>query len=86
MWEKGRKGNAWKGSLIGGNAHREIMFRNGYGKDSPSFVAKCTLSVGEGKEELGAEPGKKYFVLTIHKIIWKSMDNLGGYMQKSLER
>lgn len=60
--------NAWKGSLIGGNAHRQIMFRNGYSKNSPSFTAKCTLSVGQGKEEWGAEPGKEYFILTVQEI------------------
>ena len=47
----------------------EVMFRNGYSKNSPSFIAECTLSVGTGKEEWGAEKGKKYFVLTIHKIL-----------------
>lgn len=47
---------------------RGILFRNGYSKYSPSFVAKCTLSVGKGKEEWGAEPEKEYFVLTIHRI------------------
>lgn len=65
--------NAWKGSLIGGNAHRKIMFRNGYSKISPSFVAKCTLSVGTGKEEWGAEKGKEYFILTIHEILRKGV-------------
>lgn len=51
------------------NICKEIMFRNGYDKDSPSFIAKCTLSVGTGKEEWGAEKGEKYFVLTIHDIL-----------------
>lgn len=64
--------NVWKGSLIGGMAHREIMFRNGYSKDSPSFIAKCTLSIGAGKEEWGAEHGKEYFILTIHEILNRS--------------
>lgn len=45
------------------------MFRNGYRKDSPSFIAKCTLSVGTGKEEWGAEKGKEYFVLTINEKV-----------------
>ena len=45
-----------------------IMFRNGYSKTSPSFIAKCTLSVGTGKEEWGAENDKHYFVLKIHDI------------------
>jgi len=61
--------NAWKGSLIGGNANREIMFRNGYSRKSPSFIAICTLSVGVGKVEWGAERDRKYFVLTIHEIV-----------------
>lgn len=51
------------------NPEREIMFRNGYSKDSPSFIAKCTLSIGTGKEEWGAEKDKQYFVLTIHEIM-----------------
>ena len=46
-----------------------ICFRNGCSKDSPSFVAKCTLSVGTGKEEWGAEPQKEYFILTVKEIL-----------------
>lgn len=62
----------YDGELInpfGENPEREIMFRNGYNKDSPSFIAKCTLSIGTGKEEWGAEKDKQYFVLTIHEIM-----------------
>ena len=44
------------------------MFLNGYGKNSPSFIAKCTLSIGTGKEAWGAEKNKDYFILTIHEI------------------
>lgn len=50
------------------NITQEIMFRNGYSKNSPSFIAKCTLSVGTGKEEWGAEAGKKYYTLKILEI------------------
>lgn len=46
----------------------EVMFRNGYRKNSPSFIAKCTLSIGIGKEEWGAEKDKKYFVLTVQEV------------------
>ena len=49
----------------------KIMFRNGYGKNSPSFIAECTLSAGTGKEELGAEREKQYFVLKVHEILEK---------------
>jgi len=55
----------WQGSLIGGQAQRKIMFRNGYSKNSPSFIASCTLSIGFGHPEWGAEPNKKYYVLHI---------------------
>lgn len=51
-----------------------ILFRNGYSKNSPSFIAKCTLSVGTGKEEWGAEKGKEYFILTVQEILKGSDD------------
>lgn len=60
----------------------EVRFNNGYSKGCPSFIADCSLSVGEGKEEWGAEKGKCYYVLHIKKIRWKSMDGLGGYTKK----
>ena len=41
--------------------------RNGYSKDSPEIVCKCTLQFGEGKPEWGAEPGKMYYVLKIQE-------------------
>lgn len=65
-----------------GNEQKQIMFRNGYNKNSPSFVADCSLDIKHGKTEWGAEEDIDYYVLTIHKIVWKSMDNLGGYLRK----
>lgn len=52
----------------------EIMFRNGYSKNSPSFITKCTLSIGTGKEEWGAEKDKEYFILTVQEILKGSED------------
>lgn len=69
--------------LKSGNSEKylaQVMFRNGYGKNSPSFIADCSLNIKQGKAEWGAEKGVDYYVLTIHKIIWKSMDNMGGYL------
>lgn len=65
--------NLWSGCNIlkPVDGLREIRFRNGYAKDSPSFVAWCTLAIGTGKEEWGAEKDKEYFVLTIHRILRK---------------
>ena len=45
-----------------------VMFRNGYSKNSPSFIAVCTLSIGHGHPEWGAEPNKKYYILHIVEI------------------
>lgn len=58
----------WQGSLIGGLAKREVMFRNGYSKDSPSFIAECSIRIGYGKTEWGAIPSESYYILEIHKI------------------
>lgn len=45
-----------------------ILFRNGYSRTSPSFRALCTVGIGEGRAEWGAEPGKEYYVIHIHEI------------------
>lgn len=59
--------NQLKDIGVGGSIF--VCFRNGYSKKSPSFVAECTLSIGTGKEEWGAEKGEKYFILTVQEII-----------------
>lgn len=47
----------------------DVMFRNGYSKNSPSFIAKCSLSIGVGKEKWGAQKDVQYFILTVKEII-----------------
>lgn len=51
------------------NKQVEIVFRNGYKHNSPSVKCLCSLSVGTGKKEWGAEEGKKYYILEILEII-----------------
>lgn len=46
----------------------DIMFRNGYSKDSPYIICECTLSINTGRAEWGAESDKEYYVLRIHNI------------------
>lgn len=46
----------------------EIILRNGYRHNSPKIKCKCSLSIGIGKEEWGAIPGKDYYILEIIKI------------------
>lgn len=45
-----------------------VMFRNGYSGNAPSFVADVGLDIKTGREEWGAEPGKEYYALRIHEI------------------
>lgn len=46
----------------------EVLFRNGYSSNSPSFTAICHLKVGAGKEKWGAVAGVEYYVLKIDRI------------------
>lgn len=58
----------WQGSLIGGNAIREIKLRNGYSANSPYIIAECKLRIGKGKAEWGAEKDKEYYILDIQGV------------------
>lgn len=51
------------------NCERYILFRNGYSSDSPQFVARCGIGIGEGKPEWGAEEGEMYYILKIKEIL-----------------
>ena len=43
----------------------DVIFRNGYSNDSPTYKFRCYLSIGEGKEEWGAVKGEQYYILNI---------------------
>ena len=47
-----------------------VIFRNGYGRNCPEFLANCTLAVKEGRPDWGAEPGVKYYTLQIQEIVY----------------
>ena len=48
----------------------DVIFRNGYSKNSPQIKCKCIFKgKGQGKEEWGAELGKIYYVLEIIDIL-----------------
>ena len=51
------------------NNQREIVFRNGYGFRVPQIKCACTLSIGKGKQEWGAEKDKIYYILHIKEIL-----------------
>lgn len=46
-----------------------VIFKNGYGKDSPQIKCLVHITKGQGKAAWGAIPGKEYFVLHIEKIL-----------------
>ena len=46
-----------------------VIFRNGYSADAPQIRALCSLRAGEGREEWGAVPGKRYYILEIKEIL-----------------
>lgn len=47
---------------------QEIIFRNGYSKDSKAIKARCRLRIGKGRPEWGAEPDKQYYILEILNV------------------
>ncbi len=59
--------NVWGYPSYWGEEHK-VRFRNGYSSRSPFAIAACTLSTGQGREEWGAMPGVKYYVLHIVRI------------------
>lgn len=47
---------------------RNIIFRNGYGRNAPQAMASVRLRIGEGNAEWGAVPGVQYYVLEILEV------------------
>lgn len=47
---------------------QEIIFRDGYSKDSKAIKARCRLRTGKGRPEWGAEPDKQYYILEILNV------------------
>ncbi len=48
----------------------DVIFRNGYSKNSPQVKCKCIFKgKGTGKPEWGAESNKEYYILEILEIV-----------------
>lgn len=45
-----------------------VIFRNGYSKKSPQIKCFCSLDKGIGKEEWGADPDERYYILKIDRV------------------
>lgn len=59
---------------------QEIIFRNGYSKNSKAIKARCRLWIGKGKTEWGAEPDKQYYILEILNIEELAADRMRKVM------
>lgn len=64
-----RFSHLWGTSFLDGKTEREIVFRNGYNKDSPTFIAVCTIDEGVGNPKWGADYGVRVYRLHIKRII-----------------
>ncbi|HIQ91023.1 MAG TPA: ASCH domain-containing protein [Candidatus Coprosoma intestinipullorum] len=49
--------------------HETIMFRNGYSSEIPAIKCEVEITRGYGREDWGAEPDKKYYVLKILNVM-----------------
>lgn len=55
--------------LFNNDVMLDVLFRNGYSKNSPQIKCKCIFKgKSTGKQEWGAEPNKKYYVLEILEV------------------
>lgn len=48
---------------------KPVVLQNGYGRKARQVEVMCTLSIGTGKPEWGAEQGKEYYrfhIQTVH--------------------
>lgn len=52
-------------AIISPYNEKEIILRNGYKRESPSLLCHCTLDMGTGKKEWGAQKDKRYYILKI---------------------
>lgn len=50
-----------------------VVFYHGYRSDRPYMVLECLgIEAGSGKENWGANPGQKYYVIKLGNILSKS--------------
>lgn len=55
-------------TVVWNTSTKNIVFRNGYGTDKPSFTAEVSIRESTGNPAWGAKPGETYYVLKIHRI------------------
>lgn len=48
---------------------RKVILQNGYGRNVPRAEIMCTLSIGTGRKEWGAEEGVEYYRFHVKEIL-----------------
>ena len=56
---------------------QEVIFRNGYSKNSKAIKARCRLRIGKGRPEWGASLDKQYYILEILNVEKMAADKAG---------
>ena len=51
-----------------GQNRKDVIFKNGYGRNVPEFSAEVSICEKEGNPEWGAQSGETYYVLQIHRV------------------
>ena len=68
--QSGEKTEEYREKRFEGVISGKINFKNGYSKNAACFIVELKrIEIREGKEEWGAEKGKKYFVLKLGEIL-----------------
>ena len=50
---------------------RKVILKNGYSRHAPKEEVMCTLSIGTGNTDWGAEKGVEYYIFHIEEILPK---------------
>lgn len=67
--EQQRLFNLWGKDISGWKNPQYVSFETGEEPDTRACVALCTLAMGEGYPEWGAEKGVTYLIIKVQKII-----------------
>lgn len=67
-WTDGRTIEVIKSCGAKGIPFDHIVLRGGYDLLAPAVRIKGTITIGEGRPEWGAEPGKRYYIFRIDEV------------------
>ena len=78
-WSEGKTIEYLKRCGDKGTPFDNVVLRGGYDLLSPAIRIKGTITIGEGRTEWGAEPGKRYYIFRIDEV--EDLLNVDGQKQ-----